>query len=197
MYDWRKMTKHEQSKTMEFRKQKQYPYHSPPHLLTPGTYLISAANYEHQPILGQSHQRLLTFEANLITTLSQHCQDIFAWCVLKNHYHLLISTKDMRSLLISLGQLHGKTSHQWNLEDRMTSRKCWCHSHDRKIRSHRHQMVSMNYIHHNPVHHNYCLNWNDWPFSSAHHFLKNTDRAEAIRIWREYPLLEYGRKWDP
>jgi putative transposase len=34
------------------------------------------------------------------------------------------------------------------------------------------------------------------PFSSAQQFLESVGREEAERVWREYPVLDYGRGWD-
>ena len=64
------------------------------------------------------------------------------------------------------------------------------------MRSGRHYWATLNYIHHNPVHHGYVDRWTDWPWSSASDFLAQTPSNEAKRIWREYPLLDYGKDWD-
>jgi putative transposase len=54
----------------------------------------------------------------------------------------------------------------------------------------------LNYIHNNPVHHGVAERWQDWIFSSANSFLEKLGRAAAIKIWREYPVLDYGKDWD-
>jgi len=54
----------------------------------------------------------------------------------------------------------------------------------------------MNYVHNNPVHHGYVDRWTDWPWSSAEKYLEAVGRDRASEIWREYPLLDYGKKWD-
>jgi putative transposase len=54
----------------------------------------------------------------------------------------------------------------------------------------------MNYIHHNPVHHGYVKKWTDWPYTSAHEFLKAVGREKAAEIWCKYPPLDYGKGWD-
>ena len=53
-----------------------------------------------------------------------------------------------------------------------------------------------NYIHHNPVRHGYVDHWQDWPFSSAVDYLAAVGREEAVRVWKAYPLLDYGAGWD-
>jgi putative transposase len=61
------------------------------------------------------------------------------------------------------------------------------------IKSHRHFWASINYIHHNPVHHGYVGHWQDWPWSSATRFLEHVGRERALHIWREFPILDTER----
>jgi len=72
----------------------------------------------------------------------------------------------------------------------------WRRCSDRGIRSERHFWATMNYVHHNPVKHGYARRWQDWPYSSAGAFLGAVGRKRAEEIWKEYPLLEYGKGWD-
>jgi putative transposase len=64
------------------------------------------------------------------------------------------------------------------------------------MRSNRHFWASVNYIHHNPVHHGYVEKWQDWAFSSASGFLEKFGREKTVQIWNEYPVLSYGKDWD-
>jgi putative transposase len=64
------------------------------------------------------------------------------------------------------------------------------------MRSDSHHWATLNYIHHNPVHHGYVQRWQDWPFSSAAEYLAAIGHEQAAALWREYPVLEYGRGWD-
>jgi len=72
----------------------------------------------------------------------------------------------------------------------------WFNCFDRVIKSHRHFWASVNYVHHNPVEHGYVDNWQDWLWSSAVEFLERVGRERALQIWREFPILDYGKKWD-
>ena len=65
------------------------------------------------------------------------------------------------------------------------------------MKSDGHFWASMNYILHNAVRHGYVERWQDWPFSNAAQYLEAAGRDEAERRWREYPILDYGKDWDP
>jgi putative transposase len=66
------------------------------------------------------------------------------------------------------------------------------------MRSERHFFATINYVHNNPVHHGYVRRlWTEWPWSSATNFLDQMGRLEAERVWKEYPIRDYGKKWDP
>jgi len=132
----------------------------------------------------------------LLATLEPVTTGIHAWCVLPNHYHLLVSVPDLRATTRALGRLHGRTSYRWNQEEHTRGRQVWHAAADRWMRSDRHFWATMNYIHHNPVHHGYVKRWQDWPFSSAHELLAQLGPAAVERLWRAYPLADYGKGWD-
>ncbi len=67
---------------------------------------------------------------------------------------------------------------------------------DRYIRDERHFWVTMNYIHNNPVHHRYVKKWQEWPYSSTIEFLNSVSKERVTEIWKEYPVLDYGKEWD-
>jgi putative transposase len=159
-------------------------------------YLVTAACYNHVPIVGLSPERISECEEGVLEACRDIGARIYAWCILPNHYHLLTRTGQIKVLLKKLGQFHGRSSFAWNGRDKQRGRHCWYNAFDRYIRSDRHFFASLNYVHHNPVHHGYVEKWLDWPWSSASEFIEQTGRDEAARLWKEYPLLDYGKKWD-
>jgi putative transposase len=198
MYRWRRMTPFQREATLEYRKVNHRPWHSPPHYESEiGLYLITAACYEHRPIVGQSPERMAKFEKELLDVLYEHCRGIFAWVVLPNHYHTLVRCDLVKALLKELGRLHGRTSFQWNGEENRRGRKVWCNAVETEMKSERHFWTTMNYVLHNAVRHRYATQWQDWPYSNAAAYLNDVGREEALRRWNEYPLLDYGKKWDP
>jgi putative transposase len=64
------------------------------------------------------------------------------------------------------------------------------------MKSERHFLATLNYVHHNAVHHGYVEHWQDWPWSSASEFLEQVGHERAKALWKKYPILDYGKKWD-
>lgn len=135
-------------------------------------------------------------EESLLELLRSFCLAVYAWCLLSNHYHFLTRTDNIERVRHELGQFHGRSSHAWNGEDDARGRKVWYNCFERPIKSDRHFWATLNYVHHNPVHHGYVDRWQDWPWSSAAEFLEQVGREHAIEIWERYPILDYGKKWD-
>jgi len=198
MYDYRKMSSDHRQRIVEHRRRKHMPWHSPPHLEVSGEVfnLVTAACYEHAPIVSHTAERMSECEEGVLESCRAVDARIYGWCILPNHYHVLLRTGDIKSLLKRLGQFHGRSSFEWNGQDQKRGRHCWYNAFDRYIRSDRHFYASLNYVNHNAVHHGYVEKWLDWPWSSAEEFLEQTGREEAARLWHDYPLLEYGKKWD-
>jgi putative transposase len=198
MYNFRKMTAGERQRVMEYRRLRKLPLHSPPHWAMGFThqYIISAACFEHASIIGECPERLTECEELMLEACREYASKIYAWCVLPNHYHVLLATQRIKSLCKALGRFHGRSSFNWNAADGQRGRTVWFRSFDREIRSERHFWASLNYIHHNPVHHGYVDRWQDWIWSSAAQYLKQVGRERAEQIWKDYPILDYGKGWD-
>ncbi len=198
MYLWRKMTVEQRREVLETRQANRRPWHSPPHHFVEGDcrYLISAACYEHAPVIGRNAERMDELSELLYALTTKLSDRVFAWCVLPNHYHVVLQTARIKELLGALGLMHGRTSFQWNGQDGARGRKVWCNDVEREMRSERHLWASINYVHHNPVKHGYVQRWQDWPWSSARSFLEDVGVEKAREIWQEYPVRNYGKDWD-
>src|SRR5262245_12281069 len=95
MYRWRHMTPEEREEALRFRQHERLPWHGPPHYENAdGLYLLTAACFEHAPVIGVSAARMTEFEAELLGTVGAHASRIFAWVVLPNHYHVLARVPD-------------------------------------------------------------------------------------------------------
>jgi putative transposase len=198
MYDYRKMTPEQRIEVVQYRREKGRPPHSLPHweFKRDQQFLVSAACYEHVPIIGATPERMTEFEKTILETYGKHTTTIYAWCLLPNHYHILLKTDRNKEMLKEIGLMHGRTSFEWNGEENRRGRKVWYRSFDRDIKSHRHFWASMNYVHNNAVHHGYVEKWQDWPWSSAPDFLERVGAETAKKLWLEFPVLDYGKSWD-
>ena len=192
------MTVAEREYALGLRKARQLPWHNPPHLdfEVSKQYLVSSSCYDHVPIIGKSAERMTDFEHDVLDVFRELCSHLFAWCVLPNHYHALVKTDRIKELRKSLGKLHGRTSFTWNGEDNCRGRQVWYNCFERPMKSGRHFWTTLNYVHHNPVHHGYVKKWQDWPWSSAAKYLEGVGTERAKQVWKDYPLLDYGKKWD-
>lgn len=197
MYDWRKMTPRERRQVLAQRKLSGHPWHRPAHMdWGLNAYHLAAACYEHRPVIGSTPERMSEFEESALRTVDVQAEQIHAWCILPNHYHILVTTDRLDDLLSAIGQMHGRTSYRWNGEEQCRGRQVWHGCADRAMRTEGHFWATTNYIHHNPVKHMYVEQWLDWPFSSAKSYLHDVGREEARRIWRDFPVLDYGKGWD-
>ena len=198
MYYWRSLSDEQRDEVREYRRIQRYPKHSPPHFDFDGPtrYLITAACYEHKHIPGKSASRMTECELGVLEACEKFADEIYSWCILPNHYHVLLETEVIASLRNQLGLFHGRTSYKWNTEDDARGRQVWHNCFERKIRSERHYFASLNYVLNNAVYHGYTKRWQDWNWSNATEYLNAVGKSKAIEIWREYPILDYGKKWD-
>ncbi|HXU35547.1 MAG TPA: transposase, partial [Blastocatellia bacterium] len=165
MYDYREMTPTQRREIVEHRRRQKRGWHSPPHWDFEGhhQFIISATCFEHSPVIGKTPERMTGCEASLLELCGRFSTALYAWCLLPNHYHLLLRTEQLKELRAEIGRFHGRSSFSWNGEDNIRGRKVWHNCFDREIKSHRHFWASVNYIHHNPVKHGYTQKWQDWP----------------------------------
>ncbi len=89
-YEYRKLSPKEREEIVEFRKQQGYPLHAPPHpFREKGTYLLTAANFEHKAVL-ISPERRTEFQEFLLRGFREIKAEIIGWVMLPNHYHILV-----------------------------------------------------------------------------------------------------------
>ncbi|WP_413167870.1 REP-associated tyrosine transposase [Capilliphycus salinus ALCB114379] len=195
MYQYRHLTPEQKAEILQYRKQQGFPPHSPPHPVQDQQfYLLSAACYEHKPRINTLSRRQEILN-QLFTHFIEAGSEILAWVILANHYHLLVENIEFKKISEILRFIHGRLARQWNLEDNLTG-KVWYSYSDRAIRSERHYYATLNYIHYNPVKHNYVKSPYDWETSSVHWYLQEKGRDWLRSCWVEYPVRDYGKGWD-
>lgn len=196
MYAHRRMTPAQREAILAERRLLKLPWHAPPHFGDgANTHLITAACWEHHPVLS-SPRRLTEWESKLLPLLASiPATVVLAWVVLPNHYHLLVRT-DLALLRPRLGRLHNGVATQWNREDGTVGRKVWFRFTDRAIRSEAHHFAALNYIHGNPVTHRCVADARGWPWSSLKAYEEKYGLDELRRWWRAYPVDRMGSGWD-
>jgi REP element-mobilizing transposase RayT len=56
-------------------------------------------------------------EDELLKIVHELCSMTYAWCVLPNHYHLLLKTERIKDVRQALALFHGCSSYRWNGQD--------------------------------------------------------------------------------
>lgn len=197
MHRWRKMTDDERSQTLLWRERLKRPWHSVHHVDSGQRhYFISASCFNHEPHIGRSVERMNAFTEVWLAVLAENTSCVAAWVVLPNHYHALVSAKEVLVLLKALGRLHGRSSFQWNKEENTRGRQVWFNATETVIKSPEHFGAARKYAHHNPVKHGYAPKWTDWAWSSAADYLTEVGRDEAAREFGLYDVSRFGEGWD-
>ena len=197
-YEYRRLSPKEREEIVRYRGEHGYPLHAPPHpFRDAGAYLISAANFEHRAIM-KSPKRRTEFEARLLNAIKAITQDLIAWVVLPNHYHVLIMVQSLNDVSAALKYLHGTTSREWNIEDKLTGkRRIWYKFADTFIRNNEHLHLAFNYIHYNPVKHGYVSGPYEWPWSSWLIYYEDKGKDWLQEQWKVYtPPADFGKVWD-
>ena len=162
MYQWRGLSNDERAELLAARKQNKLPWHRPPHWKheEPARFHLSAC-YEHAPVIGRSPERMDAFANDLLSACIDGRAHLFAWCLLPNHYHLF--GLSIRSREIHPCARQTTWRHFAGLEHRgaVDGAKDFARVADRHIRSEGHFWATMNYGHHNPVHHGYVDRWGE------------------------------------
>ena len=196
MYDYRKMTPEEQRRVLQQRRERGFPLHAPPHFRdVSGTYMITSTCYEHRPIFEQPDDLswLVDEALNAFTAANL---PYLAWVFLPNHYHVLLETQDLSIVSEVLRLLHSRVATIINGRHHQRGRKVWYRFSDRLIRSERHYFASVNYIHYNPIKHGYVDRMGSWLWSSLHEYMEAQGEEWLVRIWKTYPVKNYGKGWD-
>jgi putative transposase len=197
-YKYRKLTPEERSALIEQRIKSGYPAHAPPHPFRgSGYYLITAANFEHAPIM-QSSARRTEFESRLLAAIQSIQGEVFSWVILPNHYHILVDIDTLDLVSNALRLLHVGTAYEWNKADELTGqRKVWYKFTDRVIRDENHYFKTINYIHYNPIKHGYTSDLYTWPWSSFQMYYEDHGRDWMVEKWIRFkPGDEFGAGWD-
>ncbi|MEP7273143.1 MAG: hypothetical protein ABI882_16710 [Acidobacteriota bacterium] len=167
MYDWRKMLPEEKTRAIALRKSRDLPWHSPPHLDLEGErqYLISASCHEHREIIGRNPERMSDCEKEVLSVCVKLSSKIFAWFVLPNHSTCCFARKKSARSVGSWASSMGARCLRGMERMTIEGERCGTTVFERPMKSQRQFWATMNYVHHNPVHHGYVEQWQEWLLS--------------------------------
>lgn len=125
--------------------------------------------------------------------------DIYAYCLMPNHFHLMIRLKDVNEISIKAENISNSIFTQAFSNLFNSYSKTFNKIHKRKgrlflysfrriiIEDDDYKRVLINYIHRNPIHHYYKSDYESWKFSSYHSFLSDSKtrlkRNEVIELF--------------
>ncbi len=197
-YEYRQLSPHEREEIVRRRHAMGFPLHAPPHpFRDAGYYLITAANFEHAPVMNTPNRRT-EFDRLLVCAMREIQAELICWAILPNHYHALIDVDSLDSVSAILKHLHGMTSRRWNIEDSLTGkRRVWYKFFDRRIKSESQLHQTFNYVHYNPVKHGFVEDAYGWPWSSLPLYYESNGQEWLGERWKSNPPPEtFGRGWD-
>jgi putative transposase len=120
---------------------------------------------------------------------------IFAYVVLDNHYHLLIKLESSKVLPGFIRNIHANSARLANIEDKERGRDIWFNYWDHCIRGEADFWKHFNYIHNNPVKHNYVNNLNQlhlYKFSSYNQWVKKHNAEWIASCFAQHPIADFS-----
>jgi putative transposase len=170
--------------------------HAPAHLfLDTYPYFITSGTYLKKYYFENDQKKKILFEI-ITEILQKNAVELLAWVILSNHYHLLINLKEPVHLPEIIRKIHSKSSVIINREEKITDGRIWHNYWDRCIRDEKDYYSKLNYIHYNPVKHNYAKDPSQYDFSSYKVYLEELGSKRLTKLVTDYPVEELGFKDD-
>lgn len=179
------------------------PFH-PPHIYQiHAVYFVTARTFDSQPILaGDDHKRL--FRDLLQEAVRRYPVRLYAWAVLRDHYHLLLLIREGGNIGAFIRAVNGPTSRRLNELDGLAGRRVWRNYWDRFPRNEAEFWAYFNYIHVQPVKHGEIAPGDGdihallrtYEFSSYDYYLRRYGEEWLTDVWTRFPIPDYLMAWD-
>lgn len=168
---------------------------------------LQCGKYYHVFNRGNNREDIFAEERNyayFLRLYARHIEpiaDTFAYCLMRNHFHLLVRIKDLIGLL-DLSGLRHPSQHFSNLFNAYT--KAFNRTYHRtgalfqrpfgrvEVTSEAYLAGLVVYIHRNPQKHGFVADFREWPYSSYHTLLL----TQPTRLKREQVLDWFGGPMD-
>ncbi len=106
------------------------------------------------------------------------CLEIWAYCLMPTHFHFLVKVKegfDTTYIEKQMGLLQMSYTKAINKRHNRHG-SLWQQRFRRVLQRENHWIMrTLCYIHHNPIHHNYTKEYNEWQYSSYHDYIANDE----------------------
>jgi len=155
--------------------------HAPAHFTSPdATYIVTCGTYLKRPFYSLPTD-LDLFRSQLFTVARQHHMLLHAWCILRNHYHLILEARD--ALEQFFRHLHSIASIELNKRHGKPGRKVWFQYRETTITDERSYFARLKYVQENAVHHGIVMAATNYRWCSANWFAETASRGlvKAIR----------------
>ena len=137
-----------------------------------------------------SHDDYLTYRALVADACREHGTEVWAYCLMPNHVHLVLVPQHEDGLRGTLGEAHRRYTRHINLREDWRGH-LWQERFHSSPMDERYLLATVRYVERNPVAARLCACPEDWPWSSARAHLAAAD-DELVRV---QPMLERIRHW--
>lgn len=191
-------------------------YHNPPHIYLDNTiYKLTGCTYNKITYFDNDHKKQI-LKNKIFESIKFFDFILYAWVILDNHYHILFQIKEGKQLSNFVKLIHGGSSYELNKVNHGTKvptpdrtevlipvptpkRKIWYSYWDTCIKNEKEFWIYLNYIHNNPIKHNYIKNLEEleiYQFSSYPEYLKEKGKQRVIDIFSKYPIVDFTDESD-
>ncbi|MEH6585236.1 MAG: transposase [Halioglobus sp.] len=116
--------------------------------------------------------------------------DIWAYCLMPNHVHLVVVPQDKDSLAVLFRHVHRRYTREINVREGCTGH-LWQERYHSFVMDENHLLATVRYAELNPVRAKLCDRAEDWPWSSVHAHLAEEDDA----VVSVAPMLQRVSDW--
>lgn len=151
----------------------------PPRPLIPGAvYHVMARGNERRPIYRDDRDRLRFLDL-LAATSTSHEMPVLAYCLMPNHYHVLVSTTQP-NLSSAMRYVNGVYAQWFNVRHERVGHLFQGRFGARVVQEEEYWLAVLRYIVRNPCRAGLCATPSDWRWSS-HRAMLGLDRPTAVR----------------
>ena len=144
--------------------------------------MVTAGTYRKNHLF-QSADRLEYLQQALLESAAGFGWEMQGWAVFSNHYHFIaLAPRNAETLRDVIRRTHSLTARRVNAEDAELGRKVWHQYWDTCLTYDKSYWARMNYVHHNPVHHNLVLRPEDYRYCSARWLFQSEDASIRRKI---------------